>query len=310
MSQLQSQLKHNALFELDTYGLLRVSGNKPEAFLQGQLTCDMNLVSSSKIQPAALCNLQGRVLALLDVVQWRGLELVFPKSLIPSVKKTLSKVALVSRVGLEEPAEIGIYGFYLANKSEQTPLGLPLPENIFEQGNTEEACIYSLGQSFYMVLVVKEQRASLEAPFLKEKQLYDASLWHSLQLQRMHFEIYPETEAQLLPHRIGLHKSGHISFNKGCYRGQEIIARTQFRAKIKHGLALFLVESDNLRLRPGLKVFSAANEAVELGELVDFCSYSDKENLFLVLLSILFEHPSEVVFEGNAVSTVIVSVYN
>ena len=107
--------------------------------------------------------------------------------------------------------------------------------------------------------------------------------------------IYPESRGLFLPHRLDLHLTPYLSFDKGCYKGQEIIARTHYRATLKHELATYLVNTEE-QLFSGQKLFKS-DESIELGELVDF-SYLDK-NQYLIAVSIIKNAPQVVRFENN-----------
>jgi len=71
----------NTLFDLSRFSTITVSGPRASEFLQGQLTCDVNQVTAHQIQAGALCNLKGRILAMMEVVDWQGLKLVLPADL-------------------------------------------------------------------------------------------------------------------------------------------------------------------------------------------------------------------------------------
>jgi len=94
----------------------------------------------------------------------------------------------------------------------------------------------------------------------------DFATWHDAQLQDGHVLIYPETRGLYLPHQLELDKKGYISFDKGCYKGQEIIARMHYLGKIKTEFKLFHAETD-APLTPGQMLYDEKQTAV--AELVD-----------------------------------------
>lgn len=287
----------NYLFELDYLSLINIEGDRAAEFLQGQLTCDVRKVDESQMQQGALCNLKGRVQALLDVIKWQGYRLVLPHDLIADTLTTLSKTALVSRVTPRQDSAYKVYGFSLSNLADLLPLRLNrfMEANQFEGDN--KACWYALSKNYYLVILHNDIAAPLVQSFALKHQLRGSLAWHRLQLERLKVEIYPDTRGLFLPHRIDLPAQGYISFDKGCYKGQEIIARTHYRAKIKHGLEKFYIHTDQ-SLQAGAILVDSEN--VEVGELIDYCPLG--ENQYLIVVSILREHPEEIYLKGSSVA--------
>ncbi|ARG97655.1 YgfZ/GcvT domain-containing protein [Legionella micdadei] len=300
-SELNFERNKNYLFDLSYLGSLSVLGERAVEFLQGQVSCDVRKVTDKMIQQGAMCNLKGRVLALFDVVSWHGLQLILANDLLSTTQSSLNKAAMLSRVQLEQTTSYQIYGFYLANAHDLLPENITLPETRLSLGTTAEHCCYSLGNQLYIILVTREEAAAFALPFIDRQQIRGSLAWHQLQLRHKHIEIYPETRGLFLPHRIDLHLSGQLSFDKGCYKGQEIVARTHYRAKLKHGLALFVIETDE-SLIPGKKVF-LPNSDTEIGELIDLCPLAERRHL--VAISILHEYPNEVLIESHSKTVVL-----
>ncbi len=194
---------------------------RPRDFLQGQLSCNLRKVDANTIQQAAICNLQGRVLGLMDVVEWQDFQLVLPKDLVEVTEKSLSKTAALSRVKLQ-PGNIAIFGFYLANENDLLPTNIFLPDKDLGLNSNAESCCYRLSKQLYVILLDKEKAADFSLLFDSKNQLRGSLAWHYLQLKRKAIEIYPETRGLFLPHRLDLHLAGYLSFDKGCYKGQEV----------------------------------------------------------------------------------------
>lgn len=275
-----------SLYNLSYLTIINVEGEKAAEFLQGQLTADIKKVTKETIRQSALCNLQGRIIALIDIVYWNGFKLILPSDLCPLVIKSLTMVAKLSKVSLQRSTEYNIYGF--VGKMES--IGehrLPKCKNHCTHNDTffayaldEESCILLTSATY------TETQSSLS--------------WHRHQLANNRIEVYPQSQGMFLPHRLDLHLSGHLDFEKGCYKGQEIIARIHYRSQQKHHLRLFLIQTATL-LSPGMKLLDPANKR-EVGELIDFCPL-EKSN-YLICVSILFEHPETVLIEGELISLV------
>ncbi|KTD23515.1 YgfZ/GcvT domain-containing protein [Legionella maceachernii] len=295
-SELNFEKNKNYLFDLSYLGSLRFIGERAAEFLQGQVSCDIRKVTDKMMQQGAICNLKGRVLALFDVIHWHGLQCILANDLLAATQFSLSKTAMLSRVKVEQTTAYQLYGFYLANPHDQLPENMTLPETRFALSGTAECCCYYLGNQCYLILMTKGQASAFAQPFINSQQIRGSLAWHQLQLRHKRVEIYPETRGLFLPHRIDLHLSGHLSFDKGCYKGQEIVARTHYRAKLKHEVALFLIET-NEPLTAGKKLF-LPNSNTEIGELIDYSPLADEQ--YLVAISILHEHPNEALIESHS----------
>jgi folate-binding protein YgfZ len=295
------QRDKNYLFDLSYLGMIQVSGDRAADYLQGQQSCDIRLVTDTMIQQGCFCNLKGRLLALVDLVNWYGYRMILPKDLIPGMLASLSKTAMVSRVQLQENSDFRIFGLYLSNRETGLPLPFRLPTQPYAATYTEEAFCYAIDEACFIILMNKNKTHDLLQAFAMQE-LRGSLAWHRLQLERQNVQIYHDTVSLFLPHRLDLHKKGYLNFEKGCFKGQEIIARTHYRAKLKHGLQNFLIKTQE-PIMAGKKLFDP-NTNQEVGELVDYCPLS--KDTFLIVVSILNEHPLSVLIEGHATSTLLI----
>lgn len=244
-TELQYLPGTNYLFDLDYLNVILMQGEKASECLQGQLSCDMRAVTEHYMQQGLMCNLKGRIMAILDVVMMsnQSIALVLPADLCMDTQRSLEKPAAFSRVQLHHSA-LKIYGLFVQNEADLRPLDLPLPAERYDVVNQEAVCCYQIDPSFYLYIVQPEMVDVLTQPFLKQNQCRGSLAWHALQLQHHRVEIYPESRGMFLPHRLDMHLSGHISFEKGCYKGQEIIARMHYRSTQKHRLLSLMIESE------------------------------------------------------------------
>lgn len=300
--ELSLKKDKNYLFDLSYLDVLAVQGDKALDFLQGQLTCDVRLVSDTRMVQGAQCNLKGRLLSLLDLVHSNGLKLILPKDLVESTLSSFSKVALLSRVSIEKNQQYKLFGFYLQNPEDLLPYSSQLPKALYAQVQNTEYCTYHLGEGYYIFIIQVDQEEAFCKPFIEHEQLLGSLTWHTLRLYQGQIDIYPESRALFLPHRLGLHQKQYISFNKGCYKGQEIIARTHYRATLKHELTLYKVDTKN-NLYSGQKLLKPhpqiKQEKIEIGELIDYAPLG-KEN-YLIAVSLLKEEKAtdRIFFEGH-----------
>lgn len=285
----------NYLFDLSYLGIINLKGDKSIDFLQGQLTCDLNTVSDIQIAQGAQCNLKGRILSLMDIINWGGVKLILPVDLVDVTLKTLDKTAQLSKVTLQENIEYQVLGFYLQNRNDIIPDSIFLPQDLYALSYTSNYCYYHLGNGFYIIVIHKDKVSEFMKPFIELNQIMGSLSWHTLRLLHRQLEIYPESRGQFLPHRLGLQETNLISFNKGCYKGQEIIARTHYRATIKHELRIYSINAQH-NIYSGQKLFKSL-EDTEIGELIDYSYMGTNE--YLIAVSILKEPFSTARFEGN-----------
>ncbi|HAT1595089.1 TPA: folate-binding protein YgfZ [Legionella pneumophila] len=294
-SELLLNKQKNYLFDLSYLGVIDLFGDKSIDFLQGQLTCDLRLVSDVSMMQGAQCNLKGRILSLLDIINWQGIKLVLPQDLIEVTQNSLNKAALLSRVKITTNNSYKVLGFYLQHDNDQIPWLLPLPNELYALSYTSHGCVYHLGKGFYIYLIHSDYYDNFCKPFIENNQLLGSLTWHTLRLFNNQIDIYPNSRGLFLPHRIGLHQTSYVSFDKGCYKGQEIIARTHYRATLKHELKKFIIQTNN-ELYSGQKLFKS-DENTEIGELIDYSMLG--QNRYLIAASILKENFSSVCLEGN-----------
>ncbi|BCA95498.1 glycine cleavage system protein T [Legionella antarctica] len=295
-SELNFNKDNNYLFDLSYLGVLNIAGDKAQDFLQGQLTCDLRLVSDIQMIEGAQCNLKGRVLSLLDVINWNGFKLVLPEDLMELTQGSFTKTAQLSRVSIEKNNDLKIFGFYLQNPNDVIPDATYLPNNLYAQAHSSNYCYYHLGNGFYIFIIHKDIEHEFCKIFLEHNQLLGSLTWHTLRLYNQQIDIYPESRGLFLPHRLGLHQTQYVSFEKGCYKGQEIIARTHYRATLKHELRFFVIQSDH-NIYSGQKLLKITDET-EIGELIDYAPIGT--NNYIIAVSILKEAAELIRFEGHS----------
>ena len=277
----------NYLFALDYLTCIQVTGDKASEFLQGQLSCDMRAISETAMRHAVMCDLKGRVLAALDVLLRpnTGYLLVSPEDLAASIRATLSKPAMFSRTQLHS-STLQVYGFYLQNENDRIPFESPLPTETNQMLCSEQYSCYQITPSFFVWVVDSAVAHEMIAPFRLAQQYRGAFAWHALQLQARRFEIYPETQGLFLPHRLDMHNTGYLNFEKGCYKGQEIIARMHYRATLKHALVSTVLETQR-PLRSGMALLGDDHETV-IGEVIDYTPQDNHH--YLVVASIVKDY--------------------
>ncbi len=219
------------MYLLDHLGVLRFAGPDARQFLQGQLSNDMDLVQEGRLLLAGYHNPQGRVIALLRLalVAEDAVIAILRRELVAPVTTRLRRFVLRSRLRIDDlTADTRIHGVTGADTSEPAVLGMAAPVGIrvlrASEGHWQRA----------YVLQARDQ-TTLSPPEV----MGDARQWQSLEVAAAIPEVVPATSEMFVAQMLNLDCIEGVSFGKGCYTGQEVIARAHFRGRVKRRLQRF-----------------------------------------------------------------------
>ncbi len=246
---------------VDGLGVIRATGADAATFLQGQLSNDIASLSDSQARLAGFCSAKGRLQA--SFVVWRdgpeSFVLVCSRDLLVSTLKRLSMFVLRARCRLSDAsAELALWGVVGASAAVRFDDALPWQRRQ-HGGQTIVRLPDAEGQVRALVAVAAADASSITgAPAL------DPGAWHWLDVRSGVVTIEAATVDRFVPQMVNFELVGGVDFQKGCYPGQEVVARSQYRGTNKR--RTFLFECDALP-RPGDDVFAsnaegAAPEAV------------------------------------------------
>lgn len=259
--ELKQALEGNTLCDLSHDGLIRAQGEDSTNFLQGQLTNDVRAVSETQHQLSSYCSPKGRMLSLFRVFQREdAFYLQMPAALLPPTLKRLQMFVLMSKVELEDASD-SLVRFSLSGPSAETMLDKQL------QGYPA-----SEGQALTQEGVTALRIPGLQPRFILLGELETMQqLWQSLlndgaspvgaeagRLQDIHAGVpvvYPETVETFVPQMLNLQLINGVSFKKGCYTGQEVVARMQYLGKLKRRMYFAHIETDTVP-QPGEELSS------------------------------------------------------
>ena len=235
-----------ALTALLSHGVLHASGQDAKAFLQGQLSNDVELISESRAEPAAYCTPKGRVLAT-PLLWWadEGYALGLPRELCEAIRRRLQMYVLRSRVQLAEASDrialIGVAGPE-ARTIVSAELGLEL-SSVIDVAHGD--AVTALALPGLRVLVIAESAQAVEVwDRLAHRCTVTAEeVWEARAIAAGIPTVTAATQDHFTPHMLNLDLIGAVSFDKGCYTGQEIVARTQYLGQVKRRLARFAAAS-------------------------------------------------------------------
>lgn len=222
----------------DDLGVLDLTGPESAKFLQGQTTADFTRLAPDGVLEGACCNLQGRMFtSFVAATTDTGVLLIMQRALVAPSLQTLGKYAVFSKTRLSDISDdhriLGLTGDRAG--ATLAALGWQIPDRGAARAADGTLALHCGDTRF--LLVVPAARA--EARWLElEAHARPAglSLWHLLEIRAGRAEVRAETSDRFLPQMLDYHRTGAVSFTKGCYTGQEVVTRTQHRGKLKRHL--------------------------------------------------------------------------
>lgn len=269
-SELAAARDHAILAALSHNALLEVTGDDATAFLHGQLTNDVEALPEGAAQWSGWCSAKGRLLATFLVVRRaQGYLLMLPAEIAPAIARRLAMFVLRSKVKIADASGAwAMVGF--AGKTAGVLVArhwgfTPDPMRAVER---DGALCVALDAERFVILAPLEH-----APPLWEKLALNAApagpdAWEWSMIQAGIPVIFAATQEAFVPQMANLELVGGVNFKKGCYPGQEIVARTQYRGILKRRMALAHLDAD-ARPLPGQSVFSARFGEQAAGTIVN-----------------------------------------
>lgn len=302
----------NIVCDLSHMGLLEVSGADALTFLQGQVTNDVKLLTmGSQAHFSGYCNPKGRLLALfLAFYHQDHFHLQFNRELLAPIMKRLKMYVMRSKVEIKDVSEsivkFGINGPDAASilASHFTDIPSHIPSQDFELSNLENAVILKLpsigNDARFEVFTSVEHAPSIFSALKEHCQLVEKPYWDWLEIQAGMPEVVAATQEQFVPQMLNLDILNGINFKKGCYTGQEIVARTHYLGSVKRRTYLAELTLTELATKEtpkaGDKVVDATQN--EVGQIVRVAA-NPENNSFSNRFDALIELRIDAALAGN-----------
>lgn len=237
-----------ALLDLSHLGLIAVSGADAQGFLQGQLTNDLRELSPGHTQLAGHCSPKGRLLASFRVLRLGDTYyLQLPRSVLPAALKRLQMFVLRAQVKVSDASDvlvcIGLAGDCAADLLAGTFPSLPEADHGMAQAGDLIVVRVPGPPPRFQVLGPVVALAPLWEALAAQATPMDGAYWSLLDIRAGIPSIYPETADAFVPQMANLQLIDGVSFTKGCYTGQEVVARMQYLGKLKRRMYLAEVEA-------------------------------------------------------------------
>lgn len=226
-----------ALMPLPSLATWHIQGADAASFLQGQTTNDVAALAPEQWQLSGYCNPKGRLLATLHLACNAPEEYlaILPASLAEVVFARLERYVLRAKVKLAPTplASLGLAGPLAAAALAGANLPCPQPGRLLAAGG---AWVLSLTPTRFLILVPQETLAALWATLSAKAQASGEALWDALDIAAGLATVLPQTQESFVPQMFNLDLVGGLSYHKGCYPGQEIVARMHYLGRLKERL--------------------------------------------------------------------------
>jgi folate-binding protein YgfZ len=246
----------NGVAPLPHLGVIRVAGEDAASFLQSQLTQDFALLGTAEARLAAFCSAKGRMLAsFVGVKQADGeVLLVCSRDLLAAAQKRLSMFVLRSKARLTEATDIAVYG--LAGETLKSLDGAQPPWTRSVLGHASLVHLYPADGQPRALWIGPAAEAPPPGPAL------DTRLWQWGEVRSGVATVSTPIVEAFVPQMLNYESVGGVNFKKGCYPGQEVVARSQFRGTLKRRAFVAHAEAE---LAAGQEVFQAADPGQPAG---------------------------------------------
>ncbi len=227
----------STLCDLSHFGLIRARGSEARKFLQNQFSNDVNTVSPTQSQLSAYCTPKGRVISLFRVLQLGDdFYLHLPRSRIAATLQRLRMYIMMADVKLEDVSDqwagIGVAGSK-ATSVLQTITG-SLPTIIDSVVVHQQSLIVCMPiQQRYLILAGSESAIHYWNSLASHCHIIDSNWWSLQDIRAGLPQVFEANVEAFVPQMLNLDLVNGLSFRKGCYPGQEIVARTRYLGKVK-----------------------------------------------------------------------------
>ena len=271
-SERQAAARGEVIADLSHYGLIRVHGEDARDFLQNQFGNDINAVSEGRAQLSSYCNAKGRMLAIFHLFLRNGdYFLVLPTDILEATLKRLRMFVLRSKVTLEDASdELARFGL----AGERAPDLLAdtfgsVPGQAWEVRNQDGLSVLRLPGPLprFEIHGPVERITALWQRTARQATPVGASVWTWLNIRAGLPDLHAETMEAFVPQMANLEALDAISFKKGCYPGQEVVARMHYLGRLKRRMYLAHADTDALPA-PGSPVFAEGEEQA-VGKVVE-----------------------------------------
>ena len=268
-----AQLNAGFVAVISDLGLISVSGEDAASFLHNQLTNDVQNLGVDQVRLAGYCSPKGRLHATL--LMWRNAESVFlqlPRELQPALQKRLSMFVMRSKAKLADAGGVVVLGLGgLAAQAALRAHFAALPEAPYTRIDTDLGTLLRVADGLnaprYEWLATPATAQAVLPALRDVLALGGNQAWHLSSIHAGVPQVSTRTQEQFVPQMINFELLGGVNFKKGCYPGQEIVARSQYLGTLKRRTTLATIAGANAQA--GDEVFAEADPGQPCGMVVN-----------------------------------------
>jgi tRNA-modifying protein YgfZ len=259
------------LCDLGQFGTLRASGEDAQNFLQNLLSNDISEVGNTRAQLSSLNSAKGRMLATMLI--WREGDdylLQLPRVLCESIRKKLSMYVLRAKVKITDASDV-VVSLGLSGGAAQEILRArfgELPQLPLGCIGIEQGSVIRVSDTRWQIDTTPQQANMLWAEMSRKARPVGSGCWDWLNVRAGIPVILPQTQEQFVAQMTNFDLVNGVNFKKGCYPGQEIVARMQYLGKLKRRMYLAHIDSADSP-QAGDELFSADMEGQASGMLAN-----------------------------------------
>lgn len=263
-------------------GVLAVRGSDASKFLQGQLTCNLNYLSDTQASLGARCTQKGRMQSSFRILlEGDGVVMAMASELLEPQLADLKKYAVFSKSKLTDESAAWVrFGLVNADAS-LAALGLNLPQETDSVVRNNGLIAIRVSPGRTELWVAADQAQALAGQLSTRLPPGTLNDWLLGQIRAGIGQVMPATRELFIPQMLNLQAVGGVSFKKGCYTGQEIVARMQYLGKLKRRLYRLQLDASELP-EPGTALFSPTHGS-SIGEVVIAARAEHRIELLAVL---------------------------
>ena len=293
-SEYDNKTFDNFITDLSHLALIDVSGEDADDFLNGQFTTNIKQLAKDHLQFSAWCNPKGQVKTTFYIYRNEtGFNILLPIELKDSFLKQLQMYIMRANVTLiDKSDELVRLGIQTNNK-----LVVELLESVPEkEGNISIQhglhCLHvfssDINSQRYILIGSVEKLIKLWQDFSQNSNTVGTSIWELLDIQAAYPWLSSQTTEKFLPQMLNLDLIDGLNYQKGCFPGQEIIARLHFRGQLKRSLYLATCSLDaQPEITDQLYISDHKNS---VGIVINVQAFEDKYYLLAVIEKALIEH--------------------
>ncbi len=270
-----------SLIDLSDWSLVTLVGDDKKSYLQGQVTCDVVTLDPAHSTFGAHCDAKGKMRTIFRIFHHQqGYALLQRKSIMATQLPELKKYAVFSKVDIEEGQDV-LLG--LCGENAQTVIDQHFPGTddvrAFEGGTAVK-----VDAQRWLIAVAADHADTLATQLANNAQLATTSLWDLYDIKAAFPRIEAATELEFIPQAMNLHAVGGISFKKGCYVGQETVARAKYRGTNKRAMYQLQGASEQCPQAGDVLERSVGENWRKGGTVIAGYQFSDNQAITLVVL--------------------------